>query len=351
MSSIRAIRIWIEKAKYAFVCLACWIDDLDSFLWVDDSIGCLVDCWVFNAIQPVLIGLTILATAERVEGGAGLFAGRIFNSKLTTCWPFLSHFSNTQALTLTYSPPLSHSHPHPSLFAVGGVGSAAKLNWSASVIEPSPPSPFSLKDADLGRRKRGFYASSFPPLSRLRFAPTRNPSVPPKVVSDYKTLIKFSTCLCHRSTSTSSPCHQRELHNPEASLSVASMVRARVSVLNDALKSMYNVEKRGKRQVMIRPSSKLKLFCHRFRIGACSSKSPGNIEIGQKCKKNPSVNPSSSKPPHRSPHLTFASHRRDPPVILLPLTLRSHQSQPAVGLDTRGLSVDRVRVEKFSTRG
>ncbi|PNX73384.1 40S ribosomal protein s15a-1-like, partial [Trifolium pratense] len=37
--------------------------------------------------------------------------------------------------------------------------------------------------------------------------------------------------------------------------SVATMVR--VSVLNDALKSMYNAEKRGKRQVMIRPSSKV----------------------------------------------------------------------------------------------
>nr|GMD50845.1 40S ribosomal protein S15a-1 [Ipomoea batatas] len=39
-------------------------------------------------------------------------------------------------------------------------------------------------------------------------------------------------------------------------LNVAAIV-LRVSVLNDALKSMYNAEKRGKRQVMIRPSSKV----------------------------------------------------------------------------------------------
>lgn len=39
--------------------------------------------------------------------------------------------------------------------------------------------------------------------------------------------------------------------------SVGKVSMVRVSVLNDALKSMYNAEKRGKRQVMIRPSSKV----------------------------------------------------------------------------------------------
>ncbi|KAI4296259.1 hypothetical protein L6164_036232 [Bauhinia variegata] len=50
------------------------------------------------------------------------------------------------------------------------------------------------------------------------------------------------TCLALRLCSTEQP---------------ASLKMVRVSVLNDALKSMYNAEKRGKRQAMIRPSSKV----------------------------------------------------------------------------------------------
>ncbi|KAF5932022.1 hypothetical protein HYC85_028193 [Camellia sinensis] len=49
---------------------------------------------------------------------------------------------------------------------------------------------------------------------------------------------------------------RRKFQNPQLlHFSFARMVR--VSVLNDALKSMYNVEKIGKRQVMIRPSVKV----------------------------------------------------------------------------------------------
>ncbi|KAL4341396.1 hypothetical protein GQ457_08G001050 [Hibiscus cannabinus] len=50
-------------------------------------------------------------------------------------------------------------------------------------------------------------------------------------------------------------CCRRRHFRFQPQLAFERMVR--VSVLNDALKSMYNAEKRGKRQVMIRPSSKV----------------------------------------------------------------------------------------------
>jgi len=47
------------------------------------------------------------------------------------------------------------------------------------------------------------------------------------------------------------------LYNFSMWCSAGKVIMVRVSVLNDALKSMYNAEKCGKRQALIRPSSKV----------------------------------------------------------------------------------------------
>ena len=53
----------------------------------------------------------------------------------------------------------------------------------------------------------------------------------------------------------------------------------RISVLNDCLRSIFNAEKRGKRQVMIRPCSKVivKFLQQMMKHGARSPCLPGRL--------------------------------------------------------------------------
>ncbi|KAF5809788.1 putative ribosomal protein S8 [Helianthus annuus] len=74
-------------------------------------------------------------------------------------------------------------------------------------------------------------------------------------VSKFSIFYKFRNPNSIRSLCTSLPHSAVAAAVCSELLDLVRMVR--VSVLNDALKSMYNAEKRGKRQVMIRPSSKV----------------------------------------------------------------------------------------------
>ena len=64
----------------------------------------------------------------------------------------------------------------------------------------------------------------------------------------------------------------------------------RVSVLNDGLKTMYNAEKRGKRQVLLRPSSKvvIKFLQVMQRHGESQSALPNNYCLVARCSEPPS---------------------------------------------------------------
>ena len=101
----------------------------------------------------------------------------------------------------------------------------------------------------------------------------------------------------------------------------AAMVR--VSVLNDALKNMYNAEKRGKRQVLLRPSSKvvIKFLQVMQRHGKPSSRSTARLPcIALICCPPQSMPPALVQPPHvlRAGMHRVAISTRTPPRPRLP---------------------------------
>ncbi|KAK7245788.1 hypothetical protein RIF29_40638 [Crotalaria pallida] len=134
------------------------------------------------------------------------------------------------------------------------------LNWFIKHVK------LVAKESNIKKVSVGSLSSLYESVANLEakhFCPLREKPVrPKKLIRSYKTLKHFLSLssllllLQPRAVSQVSVFYGSSYLLFLFNLFV-TVTMVRVSVLNDALKSMYNAEKRGKRQVMIRPSSKV----------------------------------------------------------------------------------------------